>query len=259
MAMVSAHEYGARLGRSGTRLSDQFAEALTLGADFVEFDVRRTADGVLVLRHDREIVVGGEQRRIDAVTLDELHADGQDVLTYVEALDALGGHASAHIDLKLSAPAGTYDGPAEQTWEVQAAALAVAALGARHIVVTTGKDRAVAVLSRWASTTCPDLLVGLSLGGSRSGQSLRRQAAGRWSELFPARRVAATGANVLAANKWLARFGVARWADRHGLRLLVWTVDDRRGLRRWLRDPRCWLVTTNNVRAAVRIRDGYRD
>ncbi|MGA9344893.1 MAG: glycerophosphodiester phosphodiesterase family protein [Nocardioidaceae bacterium] len=259
MAMVSAHEYGARLGSAGGRLSQQFTDGLTLGADFVEFDVRRTADGVFVVRHDREIVVGGEQRRIDTVTLDELHADGQDVLTYTDALAALRGRASAHIDLKLSAPARTYDGPDEQTWEVQATALAVAALGAEHIVVTTGKDRAVAALVRWSATACPQLLVGLSLGGSRSGWSLRRQVAGRWSELFPARRVAATGANVLAANRWLARFGVARWAHRHELRLLVWTVDDKRGLRRWLRDPRCWLVTTNNVRAAVRLRDGYRD
>ncbi len=259
MAMVSAHEYGARFGSADGRLSVQFTDALALGADFVEFDVRRTADGVFVVRHDREIFVGGEQRRIDTVTLDELHADGQDVLTYAAALDALHGHASAHIDLKLSAPARTYDGPDKQTWEVQATALAVAALGADRIVVTTGKDRAVAALVRWSRTACPELLVGLSLGGSRSDWSLRRQVAGRWSEFFPARRVAATGANVLAVNKWLARFGVARWAHRHGLRLLVWTVDDRRGLRRWLRDPRCWLVTTNNVRVAVRIRDGYRD
>jgi len=257
--MVSAHEYGSRQGRIEAGAVEQFSDGLTLSADFVEFDVRRTADGTLVVRHDREIVVGGEQRRIDDVTLEELRADGQDVLTYVDALHALRGHASAHIDLKLSAPARTYDGPDDQTWEVLATAVAVDVLGADHIVVTTGKDRAVAALVRWSTAACPRLRVGLSLGGSRSGWSLRRQMAGRWSELFPARRVAATGAHVLAANKWLARFGVARWAHRHGLLLLVWTVDDRRGLRRWLHDPRCWLVTTNNVRAAVRIRDGYRD
>lgn len=259
MAMVSAHEYGARVPRPGATVAEQFNDALTLGADFVEFDVRRTADGVFVIRHDRDIVVGGRERRIDAMTLDELHAEGQDVLTYVDALDALRGHASAHIDLKLSAPARTYDGADDQTWEVQATALAVEVLGAGHIVVTTGRDRAAVALVRWSAAACPQLRVGLSLGGSRSGWSIRRQVAGRWSELFPARRVAATGVSVLAANKWLARFGVARWAQRHGLLLLVWTVDDRRGLRRWLRDPRCWLVTTNNVRAAVRIRDGYRD
>ncbi len=259
MSLVSAHEYGARYGRPGATAGEHLAEVLALSPDFVELDVRRTADEVLVVRHDATVLVGHQERRIHQVTFEELSNVEPDLLTYNEALAAIRGRARAHLDLKLSPPGRSYDGKDEDTWEVRAASLAVDLLGADQVVVTTGRDRGIAAVRRWAASSCPELLVGVSLGGSRAGQSLRRQISGRYSELFPARRVAATGANVVAANKWLARLGVARWTHRQGLLLLVWTVDDRRGLRRWINDPRCWLVTTNQVRDAVRIRDGYRD
>lgn len=259
MSLVSAHEYGARYGRAGASVAEHLAEVLALSPDFVEFDVRRTADGVMVIRHDATVMVGQHERRIHHVSFEELRDIEPGLLTYAEALATVRGRARAHLDLKLSPPGRSYEGADEDTWEVRATSLAVDQLGADQVVVTTGRDQGIAAVRRWSAESCPELLVGLSLGGSRAGQPLRRQISGRYSELFPARRIAATGANVVAANKWLARLGVARWTHRQGLLLLVWTVDDRRGLRRWIHDPRCWLVTTNRVRDAVRIRDGYRD
>jgi glycerophosphoryl diester phosphodiesterase len=230
-----------------------------LSADFIEFDVRRTADGIFVVMHERSVELADGPRDVADLTLDELRAVGADVLTYAEALGAIRGRARAHLDLKFAPPSRSYDGSDEVEWQVEAAAQAVDALGSDKLVVTTGRDRGVAAVRRWAADEHPGLLVGLSLGGSRAGQSLWRQLTGRLSELFPAGRVARCDPNVVVANKWLARLGVARWTYRNNLLLLVWTVDDRRGLRRWLSDPRCWMVTTNNVREAVRIRDGYRD
>ncbi|HEY7044578.1 MAG TPA: glycerophosphodiester phosphodiesterase family protein [Nocardioidaceae bacterium] len=257
--MVSAHEYGARYGRTGARASELFSDALLMSADFVEFDVRRTADGVFVISHDRTVELAGGRQDVAHLTLDQLHAAGADVFTYAEALGAIRGKARAHLDLKFAPPESSYDGPDNQTWEVQATSQALAALGADNMVVTTGRDLGVAAVRRWAATDHPALLVGLSLGGSKAHLPWRERFAARWSELFPAHRVKISDPNVVVANKWLALFGVARWTHRRGLLLLVWTVDDHRGLRRWLGDPRCWMVTTNRVREAVRIRDGYLD
>ena len=258
MALVSAHEYGARHGPMEASAAELFDEAVAVGADYVEFDVRRTADGVFVVQHDPDVAIDGVQRPVRALTWDALEAAGLDLVTYAEVLTYLRGRTGAHVDLKFHPPGWTYDGDAEDSWDVQATRAAVGALGADRVIVTTGRDRGIAAVRRWSQRECPELLVGLSLGGSRAGQSWRRQIAGHWSELFPARRVAASGANLVVANKWLARFGVARWSHRAGLPLLVWTVDGDRELRRWLHDPRCWMVTTNRVREAVRIRDGYR-
>ena len=240
-------------------MSELFSDVLALGVDYVEFDVQRTLDGVFVVMHDHHVEVAGELRPLAKMTAAELCQAAPELMTYDEALHRVRGHAKAHLDLKFGSPRKVYAGPDSATWEVQATARAVELLGPDQFVVTTGRERGVAAIRHWADSTYPDLVVGLSLGRSRAGQPLARQLAGRWSELFPGRRIEACGANLIVANRWLAKFGVARLAARIGLPLLVWTVDDRRGLRRWLSDPRCWLVTTNNVRDAVRIRDGYRD
>jgi glycerophosphoryl diester phosphodiesterase len=259
MALVSAHSYGSRYGDPAATAAEQFAATVALGPDFVEFDLQRTADGVFVVLHDRHVVIGDESREVVASTLDELRAEEIDLLTYAEALALLQDGVRAHLDLKFAAPEATYDGPDDQTWEVAATEQAVAALGADRVLVTTLVHRGVAAVRRWSRERHPDLLVGLSVGRSRRGLPWHRQIAGRLSELFPGRRVAECDPHVIVANKWLARLALARWAHRRGLLLLVWTVDEPTLLRRWMADPWCWVVTTNRVPEAIRLRDGYRN
>ncbi len=256
--MISAHDLGSRQGRPSVSATEQLLDALDLPVDYVEFDVQRTADGEFVLLHDHHVDVDGAAQPVTGLTLSELRGARPGLLTYAEALAHTHGRTKAHLDFKFASPPELYDGSPEAAWEVAATRLAVDQLG-ENLVITTGEDRGVQAVRRWADTACPSLLVGLSLGRSRAGLPWRTQLAGRLSELFPARRVAACNPDVIVANRWLATFGVARWTSRRGLLLLVWTVDDRRGLRRWLSDPRCWMVTTNNVRDAVRIKNGYRD
>ena len=258
MALVSAHSYGSRYGEPGASAVEHFTATVAMRPDYVEFDLQRTADGAFVVLHERHVVLGDESREVVASTLAELRDGGVDLLTYAEALALLQDGLRAHLDLKFSAPETSYDGADDETWEVAATALAVDALGAARVLVTTLEPRGVAAVRRWARDRHPDLLVGLSLGRSRHGQPLHRQLIGRLSELFPARQVEASDPQVIVANKWLARLGLARWTHRRGLLLLVWTVDEPRLLRRWMDDPWCWLVTTNRVREAVRLRDGYR-
>ncbi len=65
-----------------------FTRARELGADGVELDVRRTADGVLVVHHDPEVRDVG---LIASMTLAELRAARPTVATLAEALDACRG------------------------------------------------------------------------------------------------------------------------------------------------------------------------
>jgi glycerophosphoryl diester phosphodiesterase len=48
----------------------------------------------------------------------------------------------------------------------------------------------------------------------------------RLSEVFPLRRVRACGARWIAVNQALARFGVLAASARHGIGVMVWTVDE---------------------------------
>jgi glycerophosphoryl diester phosphodiesterase len=93
-----------------------FHGALAAGADWVELDARRTADGALVVHHDAELPDG---RVIVELAADELPAS---VATLAEALDACDG-MGVNIEIKNNAPDPDLD-PTEQVAEGVVALLA---------------------------------------------------------------------------------------------------------------------------------------
>ena len=131
---------------------------------------------------------------------------------------------------------------------------AVDVLGPVNLVVTSGNVRAIRAIRDWADDLGIDLLAGLTVGGSLAGRPVRQQIRVRHSELFPEPQVLDSRANAVVANRWLAMAGVARFAHRSGLPLLVWTVDDPVALRYGLRPGRAWMVTTNMPEQALAIR-----
>lgn len=231
--LVSAHRMGAGADRSRENSLAALEDAVALGVDYIEFDVWRRDDGSFVVAHDPAHDVG---------------------VAYDTVLSAIGTRALAHIDLKFISPGGAYD--AGQAWEVEAARRAVEALGQDRMIVTTGHDRGVRAVRDWGDTQGLELRVGLSLGRSVRRMSLLRRIDVRRSELLPALRIRESHANLVVAHHTLARLGVAAFARRRRLPLLVWTVDTPRGLHYWLRPGRAWLVTTNFPARALAIRDG---
>ena len=262
-ALVSAHRCGAGDAVALENSLAALEHALAIGADFVEFDVQRCRDGVLVVAHDDWVLSAGKKVPIAELTLAELGRTGPAgpageapaVLRYEQVLDALAGSARAHLDLKFTSPDASYADPAG-THEVAATALAVDRLGAENVIVTTLHDRAVWALRDWSDEHGLGLLVGLSLGRSVVGLPWHRQLRIRLSELLPRLRYLESRANLVVANHALARAGVARFARRRGLPLLVWTVDTPAALRYWMRPGRAWVVTTNHPRTALELRGG---
>jgi glycerophosphoryl diester phosphodiesterase len=229
--LVSAHRMGARGDRPRENTLPALEAALALGVDYVEFDVWRRDDGSYVVAHDPEHDLG---------------------LPYEVVLRAFQGRAHAHIDLKFTSPGPAYeDGRA---WEVEAARLAVDVLGHDRMIVTTGHDLAVRAVRDWGDAEGLDLRVGLSLGRSIRRLSMIRRVTVLRAELFPHVRIRESRANLVVAHHVLARLGVALFARRRGIPLLVWTVDTPRALRYWLRPGRAWLVTTNHPGLALRLR-----
>lgn len=239
--LVSAH-------RCLTR--PQIERALTLGVDYVEFDVQRCRDGALVLHHDPTFFLDGVEVSFADTTGDRVRELLPGLLSYEEALGLLAGRCGAHIDIKASA--------ARADSAVAATALAVEVLGPDGFVMTTGSDRTVRTIREWGESRGLDLLAGLSLGRNTRGFSLREQIRIRRSELLPGRRVRRSGASVVVAHHSLALLGVARFARRHRLPLLVWTVDTAGSMRHWLRPGRAWLVTTNRPELALLVRGAER-
>lgn len=232
--LVSAHRCGAGDDPLGENSLHALEHSLALGADFVEFDVRRRADGHYLVSHD-------------------LPDDGVEVLAYDALLDILQDRAGAHIDLKFGSPVALYS-ELGACYEIEVATRALKRLPAHRIVLTTGRWRAARALRDWADAEGLDLLVGLSIGSSLRGLGLWSAYLSVWRQLHPERRLDRSRANVLCANHALAALALARLARRRGLPLLVWTVDQPTLLRWWMRRGAAWMVTTNHPGLALHLR-----
>jgi glycerophosphoryl diester phosphodiesterase len=232
---VCAHRGGSE--RAGAATWEAYRDALESGAEYVEFDVRRTGDGVLVVHHDPRVGPAGPP--LSALTHAELsERAGYDVPVVEEVMALIAGKLVAHLDLK------------EVGYEREVLDRAVALLGEDGLVVTTLEDRSVAAVTR----SHPRVRTALSLGRDRSELALARLPGTRLSELFPARRIRACGAHGVAVHQRLARANVLREAARRGLFTMVWTVNDDTLMRAFLAHPRVDVLVTDRPRRAVALR-----
>jgi glycerophosphoryl diester phosphodiesterase len=235
--LVSAHRGGSEHARPATY--DAYEDAVTTGAEYAEFDIRRTGDGELVVYHDPHAGgPGGTPRRVADLTYAGLcAAAGYRVPRAGDVMALLARHGLAgHLDLK------------EAGYEADVIALAMASFGdPGRFVATTLEDGSV----RAIKTTFPQVKAALSLG-----RDLREVAARRWlgvraGELAPLRRIRRCGADWVAVNYQLARLGVIRACHGAGVGVMVWTVDGDAHVDEFLGDGRVAVLITNRPRFAV--------
>ena len=256
---VSAHRGGAEHTAPATYAA--YEDAVTTGAEYAEFDIRRTRTGELVVYHDAVVRVpaapaarapsarspgasppgapapGGSRRVADLSHAELCAAAGYRVPLVGDVMALLARHGLAgHLDLK------------ETGYEADVIALALAAFGdPGQFVATTLEDVSV----RTIKATFPQVRTALSLG-----RDLREVAAHRWlgvraGELAPLPRVRRCGADWVAVNYQLARLGVIRACHRAGVGVMVWTVDGAAHVDEFLGDRRIEVLITNRPRFAV--------
>jgi glycerophosphoryl diester phosphodiesterase len=265
---VSAHRGGAEHARPGTY--EAYEDAVTTGAEYAEFDIRRTRSGELVVYHDplvRGPAPGGppaggpaasdpaasDPAASDPAASDPAASDPARPiadLTYAELCAAaryrvplagdvmrlLARHGLAgHLDLK------------ETGYEAEVITLAATILGPDNFVATTLEDESVSVIKK----AFPEVRAALSLGRDLRGVAASRWLGVRASELFPLTRIRACGADWVAANYQLARAGVTAACHRAGIGVMVWTVDSGRLIDTFLADDRVEVLITNRPRHAA--------
>jgi glycerophosphoryl diester phosphodiesterase len=229
MAAISAH--GPRTGTI-----EAYAMALETGAEYVEFDIRRTADGELAAYHDPRTRQGEVLAAISYPRLCELA--GYRVPRVADVMTLIAGKAAGHLDLK------------DTGGEEKVVEMALDILGPGNFVVTTLEDPSVDAIK----TRFPAVPAALSLGRDLNEVPRARKAATRLSELFPMRRLRACHADWVAVHRRLAAAGVLARCHRAGIKTMIWTVDEDAEIRRWLADPRVTVLITNRPGDAVAMR-----
>jgi glycerophosphoryl diester phosphodiesterase len=112
--LITAHRGHARAAPENTLAA--MRKAIESGADYVEMDVQQTADGKVVLLHDRDFKrVAGESRRLDELSLNKVRQfdvgswfdpafSGERVPTLDEVISLCRGKVRLNIELKIFGP-----------------------------------------------------------------------------------------------------------------------------------------------------------
>ncbi|MDX6421208.1 MAG: glycerophosphoryl diester phosphodiesterase [Trebonia sp.] len=235
--MVSAHAGHANPGTPST--VESYRQALASGADYIEFDIRQTADGQLVAAHDSRTAQGNLISSVSYGRLCDLV--GREVPRVADILTAIKGRAKGHLDLKVVGREDTV------------VRLALDIMGPGEFIITTLEDVSVAAIrSRFGDPE--EVPVALSLGRDMNGAPRTAWLRTRASELWPLSRVRACGANWVAVEHRLARAGVLRQCRRHQVNVMVWTVNEERKMRYWLAGHRADVLITDRPALAVSLR-----
>ncbi len=230
-ALISAHRGGLAL--PGVSAAERYRRAIELGVDFVEFDVRRTVDGVTVIYHDDRTLSG---RAVKDLTHRELADElGPEALTFDQLLDVTAGRVGLHLDLK------------EAGYEAEIVRMVLDRSPLDRFVITSGDT-----VIRTIKEQFPQVRAGLSIGEDVNGLAPWLKVGVRLSELFPRGRLERSHADFLAVHQQLADLTVLRYCERQGVPAWVWTVDDESGIARFLADRRVTTLITGRPDIAMR-------
>jgi len=230
---VSAHKGGSEDAPPATW--EAYETALTTGAEYVEFDIRRTRDGDLVVFHDPQVA----GRAVTGLTYEELcTVAGHRVPLVRDVMKLIAGRASGHLDLK------------EIGDEHEVITMALDLLGPGNFVATTLEDSSI----RRIKKSFPEVTAALSLGRDLREVTRVLRLPTRARELYPLARMRACGADWLAVHRRLARMNVLRLCGRFGIPAMVWTVNLEPQMRCFLADPRVAVLITDRPRHALSLR-----
>jgi glycerophosphoryl diester phosphodiesterase len=225
--LVVAHR-GIATGAAENTI-EAFTNAIAAGADMVEFDVRRTRDGELIVFHDSRVggTVTGDLTRDEIASVKGVRPP-----LFAEVLGACAGQIRLDVELKE-------DGYVPEAMTLLRAALDKAGADAAEQVVTSFLP---AVVAR-AKDAFPEVRTGLLVGTDGPFYQLREH----YRQLFPAGLARQVRADYLAPHYKLASYGVVARAAAAGLPCLLWTVNDDADITRFARDPRVAAIITDRA------------
>ncbi|HXX33898.1 MAG TPA: glycerophosphodiester phosphodiesterase [Thermodesulfobacteriota bacterium] len=228
--LIIAHR-GA-LGYAKENTIESFEKAVALGADMIEFDVRRTKDNVLIVFHDERI----QDKPVNDLVYEEIRQiarnQGFDLPTVEEVLKWSRGRIGLDVELK------------EEDHEKKLAELLIRYLKDDQFVITSFNESSLRIIK----DDYPDIRVGLLLGKSDAPSWARI------SEYFPMKRCKKAKADFLVAHFKLLRFGFLERARREHKSVFVWTANDEETIWKLLNDERICAIITDRPDLAVLLR-----
>jgi glycerophosphoryl diester phosphodiesterase len=218
--LIVAHRGVKDLGVENTMAA--FRGAITLEADFIECDIRRTRDQVLVLHHDENLGAA----TISETSFSDLELAARAAALPLTRLEDLLEVAKGRIGLDLELKESGYE-------DQVVAMIRNHNISPESFVVTSFLEAAVVRFKEcYGEAKCGLLL------GDRSW----------WRDWYPVNRLRRSGVDFVAAKDRLVRMGFARRLASKGFPVWVWTVNDPLRMEKLLQMTGVEAVITDRVR-----------
>lgn len=227
---IGAHRGAHSLATENTRAA--FEAAIRPGVDFIETDVRRTMDGVLVLHHDPQAFQMPIAQSGFRSLLELCRTRGADLTTLEELLQLASGRIRLDIELK------------EPGYEDQVVSqIRNSGMPTEDFVITTFFAPALAAFKAlWPEVHC-----GLLIEQDRNAPP------GANDALLP-QRLREAHADFVAAEAVMVTPGFAGPLKAMGYPICVWTVDDPAAMAKFFAMDGVQAVITNRPEVAIEVR-----
>lgn len=193
---IIAHRGASRVRRENTL--EAFEAAIAIGADAIEFDVRRTSDGVLIVHHNSRLspLNHAIAEYNYAALKDKALEIGYHLPRLEEVLRQCVGRISLDIELK------------RQGYEIETTALVKRYYNSDNAVFKSFSSSVVARLK----ASAPEFRSGLLIRPLRVGSIMQK--------------LRKCGADFVSPHRKLVRPAFVRSMEAAAMPVLVWTVDD---------------------------------
>lgn len=185
---------------------ESFRKAIEIGADMVEFDVRRTKDGRFIAFHDPSL----DGKEISSLTYEEIQEitdhKGYKVLRVEDVVLLCEDKIGLDIELK------------EKGYEEEVIKLVKGHLDYDEFMMKSFSDKTVNSIHEYD----PNVRTGLLLGIEEPENKIRT----RLSELFPKNRFNRCRADFVSPNYQLLKLFFLRRMKYSDIDVFVWTVND---------------------------------
>jgi glycerophosphoryl diester phosphodiesterase len=226
--IIVAHRGASAYAKENTLAA--FEQAIALGADMIEFDVRRTRDRVLIIYHDKEL----GSKPIRKLTYAEIQAIDPDVPTLQAAIALCKDRVQLDVELK------------EAGYEREVAELLLRSFAASSFVITSFHPFAV----RRVKQRYPQIRAGFLFGDGTVDfcKSFRMNAKAVGDRIRQMR------ADFIAPNWELLETDLLSNVVTGDLPIWVWTVNDPVVMDLLLRDERIESIITDKPDMGLRLR-----
>jgi glycerophosphoryl diester phosphodiesterase len=215
---------------------EAFQKAIDLGIPQIEFDLRMSQDGHLISYHDCSI----DNIKISDLPYDRLQsiADkrGFQIPLFEDILKLCCNRISLDIEIK------------EEGYEEQIVSITTQYLDYSSFVMKSFNDGSI----RKIKNLDPKIKVGLLLGGSIEG---RFPVFAILSQFFPEYRIFKTGADFVAPNFRLLKFGFSWRMKKIDKEIYVWTVNQERQLLKLMQNKYITAIITDKPELALNLLD----